>query len=337
MNYYRLIVFFPLTVIYKFVTSIRNLLFDLKFLKSNTTNIPSIGIGNLSTGGTGKTPVVSFLLEKLNIAHTAVLSRGYGRKTKGYISINNKNTTAEVGDEPKMLFDKHSEKVIFFVCENRVDGYKKIMLEHPKTALLLLDDVFQHRYISPHLLILLIDYNKPFFNDFVLPSGNLRENRAGAKRAEIILVTKCPVNLAEEDKEVFIQKTQRYFNKPSKIFFSNFENSPPKNLENKGITTRKEIIVVSALANNEYFNENLSANYKIKYHHKYLDHYVLNITELEKIIVKSEGLPIVTSQKDYVKIKEILGFEMLKNFYVVDQKLVINNETEFLENIFKVF
>ena len=198
--------FYPLAVVYHLITAIRNKMYDFGIFKSVRFRVPIIGVGNLSVGGSGKSPMVMYLAKLLsNNFRMGILSRGYGRKTKGYYIVNYESNYQMVGDEAMQLFQRFKNKFVIAVCEDRVKGAKKIIADMD-LELLVLDDSYQHRAIKPGFNILLTDYNEPYFNDFLLPAGDLRESRNGSKRADIIMVTKCPKDLTQEQEQNYIAK-----------------------------------------------------------------------------------------------------------------------------------
>jgi len=183
---------YPLSILYRLVTVIRNLLFDIGILKSQSFSIPVISVGNLAVGGTGKTPHAEFILSLLqNENKIAFLSRGYKRRTKGFYLADEKSDSCVLGDEPFQIHQKFP-KVIVAVDEKRVDGVEKLLKIIPDLQVIVLDDAFQHRYIKPGLSILLTDLANLYIQDIQLPTGQLRESKSGSKRADIIVVTKCP-------------------------------------------------------------------------------------------------------------------------------------------------
>ena len=191
-------ILWPFAVPYDGVTRVRNYLFDKQIFESRSYDFPVIGIGNLSVGGTGKTPMTEYVLNLLRNKHTlATLSRGYGRTTSGYRDVTSDSKAVEVGDEPLQFAMKFPE-VHVAVCERRVAGIDKLRLKKPEPEVVILDDVFQHRKVKPGFLIMLTAFNDLFYEDLVLPAGNLRESRSGAERAHAIIVTKCPADLSLE-------------------------------------------------------------------------------------------------------------------------------------------
>ena len=172
-------------------TTVRNIFYDLGVLKSISFEVPILSVGNLAVGGSGKTPLVEFLIRELkNEYHIAILSRGYGRKTRGFLWVETNISPEKTGDEPLQIKTKFND-VAVAVCEDRVAGAKRILAEKPEINLVILDDAFQHRAIKPSLQLLLSVYSKPFFYDLLLPAGRLRERRNGAQRADAIIFTKC--------------------------------------------------------------------------------------------------------------------------------------------------
>jgi tetraacyldisaccharide 4'-kinase len=186
------IIAFPFSILYGSLLLLRNKLYDWGIFKSTSFSIPVISVGNLSLGGTGKTPHIEYLIRLLGVDyHVATLSRGYGRKTRGFLLSNANSTASDIGDEPLQFANKYPNTTVA-VDEKRVRGIQKLLELFPKTQVILLDDAFQHRAVKPGFSIVLTDFSKPYFDDYVLPSGTLREFRSGIKRADAIVVTKCP-------------------------------------------------------------------------------------------------------------------------------------------------
>lgn len=196
----------PFSLLYGIITWIRNICFDFGILPSKSFNIPIISVGNLRAGGTGKTPHIEYLIKLLTPKHkTAVLSRGYGRKTSGFILADENTKSKEIGDEPMQIFKKF-KSVSVAVHANRVKGIKNLLNIKPEIKAILLDDAFQHRYVNPGLSILLTEYSDLYSNDFMLPTGNLREFAGGASRADIIIVTKTPNIFSPLDRRSILDK-----------------------------------------------------------------------------------------------------------------------------------
>jgi len=247
---------------------------------------------------------------------TGVLSRGYGRKTKGYVIVNYDSNFKMVGDEAMQLFERFKNRFVIGVCEDRVFGAKKI-IEDMDLDVLLLDDSYQHRRIKPGFNILLTDYNDTYFKDFVLPAGNLRESRRGAKRADIIVVTKCPENITEEKKQFYISriKPRNY----QKVFFStiNYDEEifcfdPKLKLPDNNMSYY-DILLITVIAKKKTFVEEVkrySSNVK---HLRFKDHHSFTTEDISLIKKEYEKLGeyklILTTEKDYVRLK---GFDYLR-------------------------
>ena len=320
MSVIRFLVF-PLSIIFKFVTDIRNKLYDCNFLKSEKINVPVISVGNLSTGGTGKTPMVDFIIYNLKRDYNiSVLSRGYNRKSKGFIEIKNSDNPSLVGDEPFLIKSNHSE-VPVFACEDRVEGAKKIISEN-NTNLILLDDAFQHRKISRNLDIVLTDYNNLFYKDYLLPYGNLRESRNNINRADVIIVTKCPLDFNKAD--AIKIKNQINPKKTQSLFFSQIKYSEKlfgfKELSFKSIRNSK-LTLVTGIANSQPLKEYLKKNNVNFDHFDYPDHYNYSRKDVNKILATTKNNIILTTKKDYYKLSQ----------FKIDNLLYIDIKVEFLD------
>src|ERR1035437_8990725 len=224
-------VLFPLSVLYGGIIWLRNKLFDKKVFHSVPFNFPIICVGNLAVGGTGKTPMVEYLIELLkDDFKVATLSRGYKRKTSGFAIANEKTTAIDIGDEP-MQFHKKFPELTVVVSEERLVAIPQLLYDRPETQVLILDDAFQHRQVKAGLNILLTEYHNLYTRDFILPAGDLRDVQSSSKRAHIIIVTKCKSYLTEEEKQKIIKEL-----KPldyQKIFFTKIEYASPYHLFTK--------------------------------------------------------------------------------------------------------
>lgn len=332
MSVIRFLVF-PLSIIFKFVTDIRNKLYDCNFLKSEKINVPVISVGNLSTGGTGKTPMVDFIIYNLKRDYNiSVLSRGYNRKSKGFIEIKNSDNPSLVGDEPFLIKSNHSE-VPVFACEDRVEGAKKIISEN-NTNLILLDDAFQHRKISRNLDIVLTDYNNLFHKDYLLPYGNLRESRNNINRADVIIVTKCPLDFNKAD--AIKIKNQINPKKTQSLFFSQIKYSEIlfgfKEVSFKSITNSK-LTLVTGIANSQPLKEYLKKNNVNFDHFDYPDHYNYSRKDVNKILATTKNNIILTTKKDYYKLSQF----KIDNLLYIDIKVeFLDGKQEFLSTIKEV-
>ena len=283
-------------------------------------------------GGTGKSPVTLYLTDLLlDTFDLAILSRGYGRKTKGFTWVEFDSLASEVGDEPLMFKTLVGNKIHVAVCEDRNSGVENIQLKFPKTKIVLLDDAFQHRKIKPGFSILLTTFDNPFFNDYVVPAGKLRENRSGAKRADVILVTKCPNSLSIAQKNEF-QLQLNKFKKP--VFFSmvNYGNLMNFTFE---VPLIKNILVVAGIADPKDMIENLANSYNVE-SLVFSDHHQFTHAEITKIHQKFDTFApsekaIVTTQKDYMRLKEkVEEWGLIKYpWYILPISIEIENEQEF--------
>jgi len=323
MNRIRLI-FFPFAILYTIITSVRNSLFNLKFYKSKKFKIPLIGVGNLSTGGTGKTPMVEYIFKVFSKEFKlALLSRGFKRSTKGYVKANKDSNSSNIGDEPFQIFSKF-KNIDVAVDENRVRGVLNLLKHSKNLQSIVLDDCFQHRSVSLKLNILLTTYESPYYKDFILPIGNLRELRAGYKRADVIIVTKCPKDLLEEEmkktrEDVSLKSHQNLFF--TSIKYNNFllgeseininDLSDSKVLLVTGIANDKEIVNYLSYKNIQFDKISFS------------DHYKYSLKDIKKIELDFSDRIIITTEKDYQKIKLI---DKKNKWYYLQM------ETYFLEN-----
>jgi len=270
--------------------------------------LPVIGIGNLSAGGTGKTPTAEYVLKLLleNGYSPALLSRGYGRKTRGFLEVMTDSSSVKVGDEPYQVKRKFPD-VYVTVCEDRVVGVENIMYLKPETDVIVLDDSFQHRKIKPGFNILLTDYNHPYYNDLLLPAGMLREPISGRKRANVILVTKCPEDIDDQAKVKI--KTKLKVSKNQKAYFTSIAYQPLQNAFNEDIMPLNELtkfkaLLFTGIANTaplEQFLHQKNIDFKII---KYPDHHQFSKTEAENIISEWKNVPgndkiLLTTEKDW--------------------------------------
>ena len=333
---------FPFSIIYGFIVSVRNYLFDINILKSKEFNIPVISVGNITVGGTGKTPHVEYIISILKSEFKlAVLSRGYKRRTKGFILANSSSSSKEIGDEPAQINNKFSE-IVVAVDEKRVNGINNLLEENIDA--IILDDAYQHRYVKPGFSILLIDYNRPIHNDLILPAGNLRESRKGKSRADIIIVTKSPKNLKPIDIALFTDKIKPDYNQ--NVYFTSFKYGNPKAVFFKNIQTPNDfiigsdiytIIVVTGIAYTKPFIEHLKKYSKDIIHVNFSDHSDYNNKRINKIFNIFENITnnkkiIITTEKDAVKFKENENFNnILKQnlFYIPIEIDFINKKEEF--------
>ncbi|MCC8034650.1 MAG: tetraacyldisaccharide 4'-kinase [Rikenellaceae bacterium] len=297
----------PLAMLYGIGVSVRNKIFDWGIVRSRKYDIPVICVGNITVGGTGKTPVTEMLISHFAARNSvAVLSRGYRRRTKGYVEARVDSPFLEVGDEPKQIKRKFPE-IVVAVCEKRTEGIERIRADHPEVDLILLDDGFQHRWVEPWVNILLMDYNRPVCKDHLLPWGSLRDTRSQMKRAHYVIVTKCPEDMTPIDRRI-TQKSLNLFPYQSLFFTATqYGNLKPvfpldtEDLPEKG----SKIIAMSGIANPEPFHKALGRRFDMVKRMVYSDHYTYRRKDLQTMEKALDGAPegtvIVMTEKDAVK------------------------------------
>ncbi len=309
----RKLALYPLSLLYGLAIWVRNLFFDLGILQTQHISGKSICIGNLNVGGTGKSPHVGYLIELLSpLVQVQVLSRGYGRKTKGFIALSTNSTAAHVGDEPQMLFNQYKDKAHFAVCEKRSIGIDRLRKEQP-ASLILLDDAFQHRYVKAGLNIVLSVYDQPVHEDYLLPAGRLREPMSGLKRADAIVITKCP-----EFETFDLNELKKQYQKwQIPVFFSRYTYHA---LQSKGriLEQINEVFIVSGVALPKQLNEAFPPSTNIR-HRTFRDHHTYTPMDMEEIhhffdTFATTNSAIVTTAKDWVKIQPLLGAEDLQKY-----------------------
>jgi tetraacyldisaccharide 4'-kinase len=306
----------PAAFLFHGITAARNFLFDRGLLKSQKSPIPTLVVGNLSVGGTGKTPFVEFLVHKLrNEVKLGTLSRGYGRKTIGFCQVLPTSTAEEVGDEPLQLYTNFKGAVPVFVGEDRVGATQKIQQIFPDLQLLILDDAFQHRKLRPDFRIVLTPFSTPFSHDYLLPMGRLRESRAGAKRAEVVVVTKCPAELSLEEKNKLAQSLAPYLNPDALLLYSSTRYGEPYQVAGPTRTDFTAVIALAGLANNEPFFTYCKQQFSVVDTFSFADHYAYNPEDAVRIMEvlgqeKGQNAVLLTTEKDAVKLKSLAATEM---------------------------
>lgn len=305
-------VLWPLTMWYAVGVAVRNFFYVVGLKRQRAPHITTIGVGNLTTGGTGKTPHVEYLLDLLADRYRiAMLSRGYKRKSKGYLLDDGSHDAALLGDEPAMIALKYPQ-VQVAVCEKRVEGVRRLM-EAESPELIILDDVFQHRAIKPSINILLTEYSRPYFSDHILPYGNLREFRSARRQASIVVVTKCPAKLNPVEKHNIIHdlRLENY----QKVFFSYLEYGALQTLDRHpaGIDLRQQdyVLAVTGIAHPEPMTAELQHSCKTQ-HMRFDDHHNYTKRDIARIRAAFEALPgarkiIVTTGKDASRLRGLTG------------------------------
>jgi len=321
-------------------TYLRNKAFDLGLVKTSKFNLAVISVGNLSTGGTGKTPIVEYLTDLLLQNHfkVATLSRGYKRKTKGYKLATAETSAIEIGDEPYQIKRKFND-VYVAVCEKRITGIKKLLESIPDLDVIILDDAFQHRSVVPGLNILLSDYSKPYYQDWILPSGNLREAGSNMKRADIIVVTKSPQNITEDK----IKEINNKINpgKLQSLYFSHIEytemrsfNEFAKNVFIEQNSSEYSILLVSGISNPDPLVNYLKPKFSEVFCMKFADHHYFTMKDFERINKRYNDITnnkkiVITTEKDIARIENtaIEGlFKTIPLYYIPIKVRFCNNE-----------
>ena len=303
-------VLYPFSWLYEGVTRLRNRMFDLGMKKSVLFETPTVVVGNLSWGGTGKTPMVEFLIRKLKDEYQiATLSRGYGRKTTGFLLADEGLNASDLGDEPYQIYSKFGKDITVAVGEERILAIPQILAEKPETELILLDDAFQHRYVKGHVHILLTTYQRPFFEDKIIPLGTLREHPKGASRADTIVVTKCPDGLTAAIKEEYDRKIKQYASPEALVVFAGLRYGRPYHVfTGESLAQQAPVILLSGIANNEVLKAEVANKYKLlevlEYpdHHKYSEKDLQHLSSVYKKHTEKKPI-VITTEKDEVKLK----------------------------------
>ena len=273
----------------------RNLAFNLGIFRSKIFPVKTISVGNIRVGGTGKTPLIAHLIRGLKEENNiAVLSRGYGRTTSGFYWVHTFDEATKVGDEPLML-KQAFEGVLVAVCESRRAGIEQILYEQPMVSLILLDDAFQHRWVKSSLSILLTSYDRPFFKDFPFPAGMLREFRMGYKRADAVVVSKCPADFDPKSFKKYIKKKPLFFSQLDYVHLD-----------------KQEIYGFCGLAESDLFKQHLEEKYHLKGFRKYKDHYDYTQEDLDELISLAGMSRLVCTRKDMVKMENFRGSERIE-------------------------
>ncbi|RAI87993.1 tetraacyldisaccharide 4'-kinase [Algoriphagus yeomjeoni] len=307
MRWYAFLLY-PFALLYDLVTRIRNLFFDMGWLKSVPASMPTVVVGNLSVGGTGKTPMVEYLIRKFyKELKVATLSRGYGRKTKGFLQASKQVIPEEIGDEPFQIYQKFGNEISVCVGEDRINALEIIGSKTDSPELVILDDAYQHRYVKGDLTVLLTTYQQPFFSDYLLPMGRLRESRAGAKRADVVLITKCPDDISDLEKSRFEENASFWKRPDSPVLFSfiSYGNPTPLFVYHR---FSSKIILLTGLANDRTLVEFVEQKYELLDVIRYEDHHDYTSGDFSKIRgvykqLAAQNPVVLTTEKDAVKVK----------------------------------
>ena len=332
---------FPFSLVYGLIIWVRNKMFDKGWLSSSSFNLPLIGIGNLTAGGTGKSPMVEFIITKfMDHFRLAVLSRGYMRKTSGYALANPQSTALEIGDEPMQFYNKFPS-VAIAVGEERIVAIPQLLHDVPDTEVIVLDDAFQHRYVKPGLNILLTDCNNLFTRDWFLPTGDLRDLPSSYKRADVLVVTKCSPDLSHEQREELREEVKPLAHQ--QLYYTAIHYGIPYHLftkEKRPLNDKTEALLVSGIANPKPLKKYLSDNTAVYYDMLYSDHHIFTIDDLKDIRKRFESISssnkvIVTTEKDAMRLIKFKQALIEYPVYVIpiEMKFLFGGEKPFTELI----
>jgi tetraacyldisaccharide 4'-kinase len=336
------ILLLPFAVVYKWIASFRNWLYENGYKKRVAFSLPVISVGNLTVGGTGKTPHVEYLIRLLKEhRQLATLSRGYGRQTKGFIIADEQASAATIGDEPMQFYQKFGSQIKVAVGEKRIPAIEQLLRKYPQTELILLDDAFQHRAVHPSYSILLSDYYRPFYKDFVLPAGRLRESRQGANRADIIIVSKCPADVGTTERENIITQIRKYSQKGTPVYFTSIVYGQPVPYYPSTLFKAK-VLLVSGLANSAPLEQYVQSHYQLLHHLKFNDHHTYtrqDIVHMQKTLEQYQADIILTTEKDYVKLIQASFTDLIKPlpFYYlpIEVRFLFGEENAFYKNLWQ--
>lgn len=331
-------VLFPFALIYDLITRFRNYMYNIKHKTSIKFEVNVVGVGNLELGGTGKSPMIDFLIQYFlsKNKEIATLSRGYGRKTRGFRLGQFSDTAATLGDEPMIYQKKYGKKILVAVAEARAIGISHLLNHNNKIDMILLDDVYQHRSVEVSLSILLSTYKSPFYDDFLMPTGRLRESRKGASRADIICFTKVPVDISYQEQDQMIAKARKYHSNVP-IFFTSISYAP---LVSFGIEEVKQKVVgVSGISDNQAFKSHLESNFDIIKFYGFADHHDYKTNEIDKIIeiLAYHDAMLVTTEKDFIKLINFKNLIAKSCFYLPIEIKFISGQSAFLKLVEETF
>ncbi|TGE14513.1 tetraacyldisaccharide 4'-kinase [Hymenobacter elongatus] len=298
----------PFAWLYARVMRVRNWLYDSGIKKSTAFARPVISVGNLRAGGTGKTPHVAWVVRELLLAgqQPAILSRGYGRHTQGYVGADAAATAGTIGDEPLQHYQDFQGRVPVAVCEDRRVGLTTLLGQQPAPMAVVLDDAYQHRRVRPTLNILLTEQQRPFYQDYVLPAGRLRESRHGADRADVVIVTKCAAELDAAEQTAITARIRRYARPQVPVLFSTYSYGEPVSIGGKEPGIGADIVLLTGIAQPGPLRDYLTqAGYRIVHHAAFADHHPFSAADISAVAAQLRpGQCVLTTQKDATRLLE---------------------------------
>lgn len=333
----------PASWLYGWGVRLRNYLFDAGLFRSEKFPIPIICVGNITVGGTGKTPMAEMIIGYMARRHkVALLSRGYGRRTKGYLEVTTSSHYRDVGDEPLQIKLKFPDTLVV-VCEKRADGIRRLMQEHPEIDLIVLDDGFQHRYVSPKVNVLMIDATRPPQEDHFLPYGTLRDEQEQLHRAHYFVVTKCPENMTPLERRLLRKYLVRVAYQ--KVYFTRMETFQPVPLfpdrvERQTLERTTQVIALSGIGNPAPFHKTLETSYNLVERVTLEDHHVYKVRDvkhLESLLESHPEAVIITTEKDAVKLtnRKKISEELQRRLYYlpINISFIEESETDLLSKL----
>ena len=292
---------------YRMVIGIRHWMFDCGLLKSEKFAVPVICVGNISVGGTGKTPTAEMIIRYMSpYYNVALLSRGYGRRTKGYREVGRDSSYRDVGDEPLQIKLKFPDALVV-VCEKRAEAIRRITSEHPEVNLIVMDDGFQHRYVDARINVVVMDYTRPFYKDDFLPCGTLRDRVDSLYRAHYFIVTKCSDGMSPLDQRLWRKELQKVAYQ--KVYFTRMvptDALPVTSSAKSRLAAGDEVIVMSGIGNPKVFIAGARERYKVVATVNFADHHVYSVADIKRIVELLEKHPsarLLTTEKDAVKLR----------------------------------
>ena len=327
---------FPFSILYGIAVVIRNLLYNVRILKSQRFSVPVISVGNLTVGGSGKTPMIEYIIKLISSEYrTATLSRGYGRKTSGFILVSETSNAAMIGDEP-MLYHSKYKNVLVSIGEKRKEAITKLLSLVPKPQVILMDDAYQHRSVKPGLNILLLEFETIFKNKFLLPAGNFRELFLSKSRADVIIVTKCPASLDDNNRRKALRKINSSYRQLVWFSYMKYDEIKSFSLYQHGreeksapkFTKETRILLLTGIANPIPLKMYTERAFTLVRLLRYADHYDFSETDVKRVrkifnnIVGEEKI-ILTTEKDAMRLMKANLIPLLEELpvYVIPIKV----------------
>jgi len=305
MGFLKLLLY-PFAALYNAIMRVRNHLYDIGHKPSFEFDTTVISVGNLNVGGSGKTPMVEYLISLLSEKYpTVTLSRGYKRETTGFRIAQPADTFRSIGDEPLQMLKKFGDRIHVAVGEDRVYAIPHILQEFPETKVVLLDDAMQQRSIRPNLTILLTTRARPFYRDFLLPFGRLRESRKGASRADVVVVTKCGHEMDESQEQEMVNRIRKHAGQKMPVFFSRVGYGDPKPI-GKAKEFTQRVVLVTGIANIDAIVSYCEKHFEVVHHFRFADHHRYTRHDLESIdrvcAAQTDPFSVVATEKDAARL-----------------------------------